>query len=167
MKQCEPLKEPLHALEGCGPCPPGLRNRRRMLTGHVGIVTSELVAGVSDLVAVDVRTQELPKVFILREQYDKLDPAVIREKQEEAHCILVPVERDEMDWIRQEAVAYTNVPEMSKLPEILWQEPSPYYGGANIGKGHKHIGGRQDPKDYAKKKKAKRRQQKQARRRNK
>ena len=32
---------------------------------------------------------------------------------------------------------------------------------------HKHFGGRQDPKDYAKKKKAKRRQQKQARRRNK
>ena len=56
---------------------------------------------------------------------------------------------------------------MPKLPEILWQEPSPYYGGASIGKGHKHIGGRQDPKDYAKKKKAKRRQQKQARRRNK
>ena len=32
---------------------------------------------------------------------------------------------------------------------------------------HKHFGGRQDSKDYAKKKKAKRRQQKQARRRNK
>jgi hypothetical protein len=59
------------------------------------------------------------------------------------------------------------MPEMPKLPEILWQEPSPYYGGASICKGHKHIGGRQDPKDYAKKKKAKRRQQKQARRRNK
>ena len=167
MKQCEPLKEPLKAPEKCAPCPPGLRNRRRMLTGHVGIVTSELVAGVSDLVAVDVRTQELPKVFILREQYDKLDPAVIREKQEEAHCILVPVERDEMDRIRQEAVVYTPMPEMPELPEFLWQEPSPYYGGVNIGKGHKHIGGRQDPKDYAKKKKAKRRQQKQARRRNK
>lgn len=106
-------------------------------------------------------------MFILREQYDKLDPAVIREKQEEAHCILVPVERDEMDRIRQEAVVYTPKPEMPKLPETLWQEPSPYFGGANIGKGHKHIGGRQDPKDYAKKKKAKRRQQKQARRRNK
>ena len=135
--------------------------------GHVGIVGSEPAAGASDLVAVDVRTQEQPKVFILREQYDKLDPAVIREKQEEAHCILVPVERDEMDRIRQEAVAYTPMPEMPKLPEVLWQEPSSYYGGADIGKGHKHIGGRQDPKDYAKKKKAKRRQQKQARRKNK
>ena len=166
MKQCEPLKEPLNVPEECAPCPPGIRNRRRMPMGHVGIVASEPVAGASDLVAVDVRTQELPKVFILREQYDKLDPAVIREKQEEAHCILVPVERDEMDRIRQEAVVYTK-PEMPKLPETIWQEPSPYYGGANIGKGHKHIGGRQDPKDYAKKKKAKRRQQKQARRRSK
>lgn len=114
MKQCEPLKELLYAPKECATCPPGLGNRRRMLTGHVGIVTSELVAGLSDLVAVDVRTQELPKV-----------------------------------------------------PEILWKEPSPYYGNANIGKGHRHIGGRQDPKDYAKKKKAKRRQQKQARRKNK
>ncbi len=166
MKQCEPLKEPLHALEECGPCPPGLRNRRRMPMGHVGIVVREPVVGDSDLVAVDVRTQELPKVFILREQYDKLDPAFIRKKQEDAHCILVPVERDEMDRIRQETVVYTPMPEMPKVPEVLWQEPLPYYGGANIGKGHKHIGGRYDPKDYAKKKKAKRRQQKQARRRN-
>ena len=164
MKQCEPLKEPLNAPKECAPCPPGLRNRRRMPMGHVGIVASESVPGASDLVAVDVRTQELPKVFILREQYDKLDPAVIREKQEEAHCILVPVERDEMDRIRQEAVVYTPIPEIPKVPEILWQKPSPYYGGASIGKGYKHIGGRQDPKDYAKKKKAKRRQQKQARR---
>lgn len=167
MKQCEPLKEPLHVPEGCAPCPPGLRNCRRMPMGHVGIVATDPVAGASDLVAVDVRTQELPKVFILREQYDKLDPAVIREKQEEAHCILVPIERDEMDRIRQEAVAYTKAPEMPRLPEILWQEPSPYQGGANIGKSYKHIGGRQEPKGYAKKKKAKRRQQKQARRRNK
>jgi len=165
MKQCEPLKEPLTALKECGPCPPELRNRRRMPMGHVGIRCRRAFAGASDLIAVDVRTQELPKVFILREQYDKLDPAVIREKQEEAHCILVPVERDEMDRIRQEAVVYTPAPEMPKLPEIIWQEPSPYYGGANICKSHKHIGGRQDPKDYAKKKKAKRRQQKQARRR--
>ena len=167
MKQCEPLKEPLHALEGCGPCPPGLRNRRRMPMGHVGIVVSEPVVGDSDLVAVDVSTLELPKVFLLREQYDKLDPAFIRKKQEDAHCILVPVERDEMDRIRQESVVYTPMPEMPKLPDIIWQEPSPYYGGSNIGKSYKHIGGRQDPKDYAKKKKAKRRQQKQARRRNK
>lgn len=167
MKQCEPLKEPLKAPKECAPCPPGLRNRRRMPMGHVGIVASEPVVGASDLVAVDVRTQEPPKVFILREQYDKLDPAVIREKQEEAHCILVPVERDEMDRIRQEAVVYTPVPEMPKVPEILWQEPSPYFEGASIGKSHKHIGGRYTPKDYAKKKKAKRRQQKHSRRKNK
>lgn len=167
MKQCEPLKEPLNAPKECAPCPPVLRNRRRMPMVHVGIVACEPVADTSDIVSVDVRTQELPKVIILRELYDKLDPAVIREKQEEAHCILVPVERDEMDRIRQESVVYVKVPEMPKLPETLWREPSPYYGGANIGKGCKHIGGRQDPKDYAKKKKAKRRNQKQARRKNK
>ena len=167
MKQCESLKEPLHVPEGCAPCPPGPRNRRRMPMGHVCIVASEPVVGDSDLVAVDVRTQELPKVFILRELYDKLGPAAIREKQEKMHCILVPVEHDEMYRIRQEAVVYAPAPEMPKVPEVLWQEPSSYFGGASIGKGHKHIGGRQEPKDYAKKKKAKCRQQKQARRRNK
>lgn len=44
------------------------------------------------------------------------------------------------------------------------KDPTIWASGENP---HKHIGGRQDPKDYAKKKKAKRRQQKQARRRNK
>lgn len=162
MKQCEPLKEPLNVLKECAPCPPGLRNRRRMPMGHVGIVASEPVAGASDLVAVDVRTQELPKVFILREQYDKLDPAVIREKQEEAHCILVPVECDEMDRIRQEAVVYTKTPEMPKLPDIKILQPAVY--------DLPHVkGGRyqEPPRDLKKKKKAKRRQQKQARRRSK
>ena len=48
MKQCEPLKEPLKAPKECGPCPPGLRNRRRMPMGHVGIVVSEPIAGASD-----------------------------------------------------------------------------------------------------------------------
>jgi hypothetical protein len=132
--------------------------------GHVGIVTSDPIEGAADVMAVDTRTQELPKVFILKEQYDKLDPAVIREKQEKAHCILVPVEQEELDRLRQEAIVYTKMPEMPKVPEILWQEPPHYYGGSGIGHGHKHIGGRQESKDYAKKKKAKRRAQKQARR---
>lgn len=151
MKQCEPLKEPL------------VRSSRRMPMGHVGIVTSDPIEGAAGVIAVDTRTQELPKVFILREQYDRLSPDFIREKQEEAHCILVPVEQDELDRLRQESIVYTNVPEMPKVPEILWKEPSPYFGGANIDKGYKHIGGRQKPKDYAKKKKAKRRMQKQSR----
>ncbi len=64
MKQCEPLKEPLHVSEGCAPCPPGLRNRRLMPMEHVGIVTSEPVAGASDLVFVDVRTLELPEIKV-------------------------------------------------------------------------------------------------------
>ena len=128
----------------------------------IDLIRSEPVTGASDLVAVDVRTQELPKVFILREQYDKLDPAVIREKQEEAHCILVPVERDEMDRIRQEAVAYTPMPEIPKLPEIKMLQPT-VYDVPHVKGGRYH----EPPRDLKKKKKAKRRQQKQARRRNK
>ena len=164
MKQCPPLKEPLVGLNECQPCPPGLKNRRRMPMGHVGIVTSDPIEGATDIMAVDTRTQELPKVFILREQYDKLTPEFIREKQEEAHCILVPVEQDELDRLRQEAIVYTKPPEMPKVPEILWQDTPHYLGGSGIGHGHKHIGGRQESKDYRKKKKAKRRAQKQSRR---
>lgn len=167
MKQCEPLKEPLDAPKECAHAHQDLEIADVCRWGTSVSLPASPSQVHPTLVAVDLRTQELPKVFILREQYDKLDPAVIRENQEEAHCILVPVERDEMDRIRQEAVVYIKRPEMPKLPEILWQEPSPYYGGANICKSHKHIGGRQDPKDYAKKQKAKRRQQKQARRKNK
>lgn len=70
MKQCEPLKEPLNAPKECAPCPPGLRNRRRMPMEHVGIVTSEPVAGASDLVVVDVRTQELPDIKVPAAVYD-------------------------------------------------------------------------------------------------
>ena len=67
MKQCEPLKELLNAPKECAPCPSGLGNHRCMPMGHVGIIASEPVTGASDLVAVDVMTQELPKVFILRD----------------------------------------------------------------------------------------------------
>ena len=164
MKQCEPLKEPLQAPTECAPDMPGLRSRRRLPMGHVGIVTCDTMVGGSDVVAIDTRTQELPKVFVLKDKYEKMTPDFIRDKEQEAHCILVPVDQEEMERIRQEAIAYTMPPEMPKVPEVIWKEPSQYYGGANLCKGHKHIGGRQEPKDYAKKKKAKRRQQKQPRR---
>lgn len=110
--------------------------------------------------AIDHAKEELPKVFILREQYDKLDPAVIREKQEEAHCILVPVERDEMDRILQEAVVYTPMLEMPKLPDFKMLQPA-VYDVPHVKGGRYH----EPPRDLKKKKKAKRRQQKQARRR--
>ena len=66
---------------------------------------------------------------------------------------LTAEEREELLKRRETEMAV----EQAKNPTMWASGKNPY----------KHIGGRQDPNDYAKKKKAKRRQQKQARRRNK
>lgn len=100
--------------------------------------------------------QNMPKVYILKEQYEKIDPEVIHQKEVEHHCILVPVERHELERIKQDAVPYTMPP---KLPDIKMLTPAmydvPYVKG-----GRYH----EPPRDLKKKKKAKRRQQKQSRR---
>lgn len=113
--------------------------------------------------------RELPKVFILKSQYEKLDPDIILKKQEEVHCVLVPVEQEVFDRIQQEAVVINtqpSMPEIPEMPEIIFEKVpriSLYDSGKHGGNKTPRI----PPKDYAKKKKAKRRQQKQARRRSK
>ena len=106
--------------------------------------------------------ENVPKVYMLKEQYESIDPEIIHQKEAEFHCVLVPVEEHEMKRIKDDAVPYTMPP---KLPDIKILQPS-VYDMPHVN-GSKHFGGRWEPKDYAKKKKAKRRQQKQARRRNK
>lgn len=108
------------------------------------------------------KRENLPMVYVLKEQYRQLDPAMIREKEEKYHCVLIPAEEYEIQRIKEDAMPYTMLP---KIPDVKILQPS-VYDMPHVN-GSKHFGGRQDPKDYAKKKKAKRRQQKQARRRNK
>ena len=62
--------------------------------------------------------RELPKVFILKSQYEKLDPDIIFKKQEEAHCVLVPVEQEVFDRIQQEAVVINTQPPMPERKTI-------------------------------------------------
>jgi len=109
--------------------------------------------------------RELPKVFILKSQYEKLDPDVILKEQEEAHCILVPVEQEVFDRIQQEAVVINTqppMPEISEVQKILFED-APHVSLYNSGKHGGNKTPRIPPKNYAKKKKAKRRQQKSSR----
>lgn len=105
------------------------------------------------------KRENMPMVYVLKEQYRQLDPAMVREKEEKCHCVLIPAEEYEMQRMKEDAVEYTMPP---KLPDIKVLQPAvcdlPHVKG-----GRYH----EPPCDLKKKKKAKRRQQKQARRRNK
>ena len=100
--------------------------------------------------------ENVPKVYILKEQYEAIDPEIIHQKEAEHHCILVPVEKHEIERLRQEAVPYTMPP---KMPDIKMLQPA-VYDVPHVKGGRYH----ETPRDLKKKKKAKRRQQKQSRR---
>jgi len=98
--------------------------------------------------------ENVTKVYILKEQYEAIDPEIIHQQEAEHHCILVPVERHEIERLLQEPVPYR----LPKLTDIKELQPKVY---------DLHVkGGRfQEPsRELKKKKKAKRRQQKQSRR---
>ena len=123
-------------------------------------------AEVPDLpLPIPEEVRELPKVFILKSQYEKLDPDVIFKMQEEAHCVLAPVEQEVFDRIQQEVVvinAQPPMPEIQEVPEIIFED-APHISLYDSGKHGGNKTPRIPPKDYAKKKKAKRRQQKSSR----
>lgn len=103
------------------------------------------------------------KVYVLRQQYEQLTREQIQQRERESHCVLVPVEQSEIDRLRQDAIAYTALPPMPKVPDIILRD-SPYGGCSGKPGGNKtpYI----EPKGYAKKKKAKAKQQKQSRKKN-
>lgn len=103
------------------------------------------------------------KVYVLRKQYDEMSPELIRNKERDLHCQLIPVEQDELDRLREQAKPYTVPPTMPimarpTVPPDIFYQPEAY----RAGRGHKTP--TIPPKDYAKKKKARRKAQKQARR---
>ena len=105
------------------------------------------------------KRENMPMVYVLKEQYRKLDPAMVREKEEKLHCVLIPAEEYEIQRMKEDAVEYTMPP---KLPDIKVLQPA-VYDLPHVKGGRYH----EPPCDLKKKKKAKRHQQKQARRRNK
>lgn len=105
-------------------------------------------------------SENLPKVYILKDQYEMIDPEIIHQKEAEFHCVLVPVEEHEMKRVKDDAVPYTVPYTMPlKLPDIKMPTPA-MYDVPHVKGGRYH----EPPRDLRKKKKAKRRQQKQSRR---
>jgi hypothetical protein len=108
-----------------------------------------------------IREVNVPKVYMLREKYEQIDPNIIHQKEIENCCIIVPVEEAELQRIREQAVVYTAPPPMPKIPDVFLHDPVTYNSSGKPG-GNKTP--KIEPKDYCKKKRAKRRAQKQARR---
>lgn len=102
------------------------------------------------------KRENMPIVYVLKEQYRQLDPAMIREKEEKYHCVLIPAEEYEIQRMKEDAVEYTMPP---KLPDVKMLQPA-VYDLPHVKGGRYH----EPPRDLKKKKKAKRRQQKQSRR---
>lgn len=101
--------------------------------------------------------ENVPKVYILKEQYEMIDPEIIRQQEAEHHCILVPVEKHEIERLLQEAVLYSMPP---KLPDVKMLLQPAVYDVPHV-KGGRY---QEPPRDLKKKKKAKRQMQKQSRR---
>ena len=98
--------------------------------------------------------ENVTKVYILKEQYEAIDPEIIHQQEAEHHCILVPVERHEIERLLQ-----VPVPCMPpKLTDIKELQPKVYDLHVKGGRFH------EPSRDLKKKKKAKRLQQKQSRR---
>lgn len=102
------------------------------------------------------KRENMPIVYVPKEQYRQLDPAMIREKEEKYHCVLIPAEEYEIQRMKEDAVEYTMPP---KLPDIKMLQPA-VYDLPHVKGGRYH----EPPRDLKKKKKAKRRMQKQSRR---
>ena len=106
------------------------------------------------------KRENMPIVYVLKEQYRQLDAVMIHEQEEKHHCVLIPVEEHEMKRIKDDAVPYF-MPSMPDTSAIMKQPD--VYDLPPVKGGRYH----EPPRDLKKKKKAKRRQQKQARRKNK
>jgi len=103
------------------------------------------------------KRENMPIVYVLKEQFRKLDPAMIHEQEEKHHCVLIPADEHEIQRMKEEAVPYTMPP---KIPDIKMLTPA-VYDVPHVKGGRYH----EPPRDLKKKKKAKRRAEKQARRR--
>lgn len=106
---------------------------------------------------VRAKRENIPIVYVPKEHYRQLAPAMIHEQEEKYHCILIPAEEHEIQRMKEDAVPYI-MP--LKLPDIKVLQPA-VYDAPHVKGGRYH----EPPRDLKKKKKAKRRLQKQSRRR--
>ena len=60
------------------------------------------------------KRENMPIVYVLKEQFRKLDPAMIHEQEEKHHCVLIPADDYEIQRMKEEAVPYTMPPKLQK-----------------------------------------------------
>lgn len=104
----------------------------------------------------------LPKAYILKAKYDEMSEEQIKSLEAKNEYVLVPVEEEELERLKQNAVLYTMPMTMSKHTQLPILEPCVRVGRIGSCKTHKIL-----PKDYAKKRKKKQRLQKQSRKKHK
>lgn len=104
----------------------------------------------------------LPKAYILKAKYDEMSEEQIKSLEAKNEYVLVPVEEEELERLKQNATPYTMPLTMSKPPELPILEPCVSAGRIGSCKTPKIK-----PKDYAKKRKKKQRLQKQSRKKHK
>lgn len=106
--------------------------------------------------------KNLPKAYILKAIYDKMSEEQIKSLSAKNEYVLVPVEEEELERLKQNAVHYTMPMTMSKPPELPILEPCVRAVRIGSDKTPKIL-----PKVYSKKRKKKQRIQKQSRKKHK
>lgn len=141
----------------------GLIQASALLAGAGAINVQDDAQAVEDFKEAieEEERRRLPQVYVLREQYEKMDEEQIKKVEYDNHCVLVPVEQGEIDRLRQDSIPFT-MPPMTKAPDIRLL--TPYYGRSGKPGGNKTP--KIAPKNYASKKRAKRKQEKKSRKNN-
>ena len=148
-------------IEGCGrSC--GKSQKLREAAKKLAIACGGSPEEIENSVTAEALKQEfrnnLPKAYILKAKYDEMSEEQIKSLEAKNEYVLVPVEEEELERLKQNAVPYTMPMTMSKPPELPILEPCVRVGRIGSGKTPKIL-----PKDYAKKRKKKQRIQKQSR----
>lgn len=140
----------------------GKSQKLREVAKKLAIVCGGTPQEIENSVTAEALKQEFrnnfPKAYILKAKYDEMSEEQIKSLEAKNVYVLVPVEEDELELLKQNAVHYTMSMTMSKPSEFPILEPCVRVGRIGSGKTTKIL-----PKDYAKKRKKKQRIQKQSR----
>lgn len=141
---------------GCRSC--GKSQKLREAVKKLAIACGGTPDDIENKVTAEALKQEfrnnLPKAYILKAKYDEMSEEQIKSLEAKNEYVLVPVEEDELELLKQNAVPY-------RTP-MMMPKPCVRVGRIRSGKTTKIL-----PKDYAKKRKKKQRIQKQSRKKHK
>lgn len=144
-------------IEGCGRSY-GKFQKLREAAKKLAIACGGTPDDIENKVEAEALKQEfrnnLPKAYILKAKYDEMSEEQIKSLEAKNEYVLVPVEEEELELLKQSAVPY-------RMP-MMMPKPCVHVGRIRSEKTPKIL-----PKDYAKKRKKKQRIQKQSRKKHK